>query len=160
MGIGAYLGSRTLLGDQAASQMTSAAQAQIAVLEEWTDEREQRLQLGSQRSALLDAVTDLLNAPTNSSRFRSAHDAALIELDDLRTRQGQILFSDLLITHTDGTILAATQPEWEGQITSLSMNCILTLSMMMLRSHHPPSPFSAIHPYEQAVVTTQRFSSV
>jgi GAF domain-containing protein/HAMP domain-containing protein len=102
--------------------MTSAAQAQIAVLEEWTDEREQRLQLGSQRSALLDAVTDLLNAPTNSSRFRSAHDAALIELDDLRTRQGQILFSDLLITHTDGTILAATQPEWEGQITSFLLD--------------------------------------
>jgi GAF domain-containing protein/HAMP domain-containing protein len=102
--------------------MTSAAQAQIAVLEEWTDEREQRLQLGSQRSALLDAVTDLLNAPTNSSRFRSAHDAALIELDDLRTRQGQILFSDLLITHTDGTILAATQPEWEGKITSFLLD--------------------------------------
>jgi GAF domain-containing protein/HAMP domain-containing protein len=113
-----YLRSRDLLRDQAASQMTSAAQAQIAVLEEWTDAREQRLQLGSQRSALLEAVTGLLNAPTNSSRFRNAHDAALLELDDLRSRQGQVLFSDLLIARTDGTILASTQPEWEGQISS------------------------------------------
>jgi HAMP domain-containing protein len=117
MGIGAYLRSRALLRDQAASQMTSAAQAQIAVLEEWTDEREQRLQLGSQRSALLDAVADMLNAPSNSSRFRNARNAVLIELDDLRTRQGQVLFSELLIARTDGLILAATQPEWEGQKT-------------------------------------------
>jgi HAMP domain-containing protein len=115
MGIGAYLRSRTLLRDQAASQMTSAAQAQISVLQEWAGEREQRLQLGSQRSALLSAVDDLLNAPANSTRFRSAHEAALTELSDLQTRQGQVLFSDLLIARTDGTVLASTEPDWEGQ---------------------------------------------
>jgi HAMP domain-containing protein len=118
MGIGAYLRSRDLLRDQAASQMTSAAQAQIAVLEEWTNEREQRLQLGSQRSALSDAVSDLLSAPSSSTRFRSAQDIARTELDDLRTRQGFVLFSDLLIARADGSILVATQPEWEGQISS------------------------------------------
>jgi GAF domain-containing protein/HAMP domain-containing protein len=118
MGIGAYLRSRALLRDQAASQMTSAAQAQISVLQDWTDEREQRLQLGTQRSALLAAVNDLLNAPTNSPRFRSARDAALAELEDLRIRQGQVLFSDLLIARPDGSIIVSTQSDWEGQTSS------------------------------------------
>jgi GAF domain-containing protein/HAMP domain-containing protein len=112
-----YIRSRDLLQDQAASQMTSAAQSQIAVLEAWTDEREQRLQLGSQRSALTEATTAMLNAPSNSTRFNSARDAVRIELADLRLRQGQVLFSDMLLAHVDGTILAATQTSWEGQIS-------------------------------------------
>jgi HAMP domain-containing protein len=98
--------------------MTSAAQAQITVLEEWADEREQRLQLGSQRSALLDSATDLASAPTSSTRFRSAQSIARTELADLRTRQGQVLFSNLFIARTDGTILASTQTDWEGQVSS------------------------------------------
>ncbi|TFH34903.1 MAG: hypothetical protein E4G99_08510, partial [Anaerolineales bacterium] len=61
MGIGAYLRSRALLQDQAASQMTSAAQSQIAVLQAWSAEREQRLQLGAQRSALTEATSVLLS---------------------------------------------------------------------------------------------------
>ena len=113
-----YLRSRDLLRNQAASQMTSAAQSQIAVLEAWTDEREQRLQLGSQRSALSEATSTMLSSPADSSRFRSAQESAYAELNDLRLRQGQVLFSDLLIAGRDGMILAATQSQWEGQISS------------------------------------------
>ena len=113
-----YIRSRDLLRDQAASQMTSAAQSQIAVLETWTDEREQRLQLGSQRSVLIEATATLLSAPTSSARFRSAQESALAELADLRLRQGQVLFSELVLARPDGMILVATQPEWEGQVSS------------------------------------------
>ena len=55
-----YSRSRNLLREQATDQMLSAAQAQILVLQEWASDREQRLQLGSQRSEVQQAVSDLL----------------------------------------------------------------------------------------------------
>ena len=116
MGIGAYLRSRTLLEEQATSQMASATEAQIQVLREWADGREQRLQLGSQRTALHQAAADLLSFDPQSRPFAAAQQAALAELADLRTRQGQVLFSDLLIARpSDGTVLTATREAWVGQ---------------------------------------------
>ncbi|MGB2895893.1 MAG: hypothetical protein WBB65_06990, partial [Anaerolineales bacterium] len=52
-----YFRARDLLRQQAASQMISAAQAQVQVLQEWTDISEQRLQLGSQRSTLRETAS-------------------------------------------------------------------------------------------------------
>jgi HAMP domain-containing protein len=119
MGVGAYLRSRGLLQSQATSQMVSAVQAQISVLEDWSSQREQRLQLGAQRASLREAGQTLLQTPSNSSRFRSAEEQALTDLTDLRIRQGEVLFSTLLIVrYSDGRVLAATDPAWEGQTTS------------------------------------------
>ncbi|TFH34158.1 MAG: GAF domain-containing protein, partial [Anaerolineales bacterium] len=98
------------------------------VLQAWSAEREQRLQLGAQRSALTEATSVLLSAPSNSSRFRSAQEAARAELDDLRLRQGQALFSDMLIVRPDGTILAATRTAWEGQPSSFLSNISFPIS--------------------------------
>ncbi|TFH32350.1 MAG: GAF domain-containing protein, partial [Anaerolineales bacterium] len=98
------------------------------VLQAWSAEREQRLQLGAQRSALTEATSVLLSAPSNSSRFRSAQEAARVELDDLRLRQGQALFSDMLIVRPDGTILAATRTAWEGQPSSFLSNASFPIS--------------------------------
>ncbi|MGD2059072.1 MAG: GAF domain-containing protein [Anaerolineales bacterium] len=118
MGAGAYLRSRDLLERQATSQMASAAQAQITVLEEWASVREQRLQLGSQRGALREAVETMLSENPASEQAQAAQDALLGELADLRMRQGQILFSDLAIIQAqDGTILAATNDNWPDQMT-------------------------------------------
>ncbi|MCJ7569902.1 MAG: hypothetical protein MUO58_20520, partial [Anaerolineales bacterium] len=60
-----YFRARDLLQQQAASQMVSAAQAQVQVLQEWTDISEQRLQLGSQRTTLRDAASELLRLPAS-----------------------------------------------------------------------------------------------
>ena len=115
LGVGAFLSSRNLMEDQAASQMVSAAQAQVQVLQEWTDINEQRLQLGSQRTALREAASELLRLPTSSSSYRSAQTSARSELEDLRIRQGQVLFSGMLLARSsDGTVLVSTNPEWEG----------------------------------------------
>ena len=116
LGIGAFLSSRNLMQDQAASQMVSAAQAQVQVLQEWTDTNEQRLQLGSQRTALREAASDLFRLPASSSTYRAAQNSARTELEDLRVRQGQTLFSGVLLARSsDGTVLASTNPDWEGQ---------------------------------------------
>ncbi len=120
MGIGAYLRSRNLLETQATSQMISAAEAQINVLEDWANEREQRLQLGAQRATLREAGQTLITAPRSSSLYTEASETALTELNDLRTRQGQLLFSGLaLVRVRDGTVLAATNPTWVGGTTSV-----------------------------------------
>ncbi len=116
LGIGAFLSSRTLMEDQAASQMISAAQAQVQVLQEWVDINEQRLQLGGQRTALQEAASELLRLPASSSSYRSAQSSARTELEDLRTRQGQVLFSGVLLARSsDGTVLASTNRDWEDQ---------------------------------------------
>lgn len=113
-----YFRSRALLEAQATSQMLAAAQAQIGVLEEWTGEREQRLQLGSQRAALREAGQQLFTLTQNTPRYAAARDAARAEMADLRLRQGQPLFSELvLVRGSDGMILASTKSEWEGQIS-------------------------------------------
>ena len=116
LGVGAFLNSRNLMRDQAASQMVSAAQAQVQVLQEWTDTSEQRLQLGSQRTALREAASDLFRLPASSSNYRAAQNSARTELEDLRVRQGQTLFSGVLLARSsDGTVLASTNTDWEGQ---------------------------------------------
>ncbi|MGD2161916.1 MAG: GAF domain-containing protein [Anaerolineales bacterium] len=118
MGIGAYLRSRELLERQATSQMSSAAQAQVAVLQEWADAREQRLQLGAQRSSVRNAVSTMLSEGPSSDEFQTAREALLDELSDLRLRQGQVLFSDLaIILAQDGTIIAATDDDWPDQMS-------------------------------------------
>jgi HAMP domain-containing protein len=116
MGIGAYLRSRDLLENQATSQMVSAVQAQLSVLEDWNAEREQRLQLGAQRAPLRDAGLIMLSATPGSERYRTAEEEVLAELTDLRSRQGQLLFSNLsLIRYSDGRVLASTDTGFEGQ---------------------------------------------
>ncbi|MEE8121659.1 MAG: GAF domain-containing protein [Anaerolineales bacterium] len=111
-----YFRARDLLRQQAASQMISAAQAQVQVLQEWTDISEQRLQLGSQRSALRAAASELLRLPASSSSYRAAQSSVRTELEDLRIRQGQILFSGVLLARSsDGTVLVSTNPDWEDQ---------------------------------------------
>ena len=123
MGAAAYLRSRQLLEQQATSQMSSAAQAQITVLQEWADVRQQRLQLGAQRGALRTAVETMLSESRNSSDYQSAREAATDELADLRLRQGQVLFSDLaIINANDGTILASTNASWPDEMSPNFMN--------------------------------------
>ena len=131
LGIGAFLSSRNLMQDQAASQMVSAAQAQVQVLQDWTDTSEQRLQLGSQRTALREAASDLLRLPPSSSNYRAAQNSARTELEDLRVRQGQTLFSGVLLARSsDGTVLASTNPDWEGQASpSLTLDAIDPLAL-------------------------------
>ncbi len=131
LGVGAFLSSRNLMRDQAARQMVSAAQAQVQVLQEWTNTSEQHLQLGSQRTDLREAASDLLRLPASSSNYRAAQNSARTELEDLRVRQGQTLFSGVLLARSsDGTVLASTNPDWEGQASpSLTTDAIDPLAL-------------------------------
>ncbi len=140
LGIGAFLSSRNLMQDQAASQMVSAAQAQVQVLQEWTDTSEQRLQLGSQRTALREAASDLLRLPPSSSNYRAAQNSARTELEDLRVRQGQTLFSGVLLARSsNGTVLASTNPDWEGQASpSLTLDAIDPLALATYAFYDDP----------------------
>jgi GAF domain-containing protein/HAMP domain-containing protein len=114
-----YVRARGLLEQQATSQMLAATQSQIGVLEEWTAAREQRLQLGAQRAVVRQAGGELISVSRNSSRYRELLETVRTELDDLRFRQGQVMFSDvLLVRASDGYIFAATNPAFEGQTSS------------------------------------------
>lgn len=116
MGGAAYLRTREILIDQARQQLISAAQGQAATLENWSNIRQRRLSLGSQRSALREAVAELVAAEGNDELAVEIAQTAASELVDLRTQQGVVLFSDLFVVGlTDGSILASTNESWVGQ---------------------------------------------
>lgn len=143
MGAGAYVRSRDLLESQATSQMVSAAQAQIGVLEDWAGEREQRLQLGSQRTGLREAARTLLTTPSSTSTHREAAEQAQSELNELRIRQGQLLFSGLaLVRVSDGAILTATDPAWVGATTPLLGLLPTEFNLLNTRPVHSDPIFS------------------
>jgi HAMP domain-containing protein len=123
--------------------MVSAAQAQIGVLEDWAGEREQRLQLGSQRTGLREAARTLLTTPSSTSTHREAVEQAQSELNELRIRQGQLLFSGLaLVRVSDGAILTATDPAWVGATTPLLGLLPTEFNLLNTRPVHSDPIFS------------------
>lgn len=111
LGGAAYLRSRAILESQAAAQLVTAVQSQVSTIQSWTEQREQRLLIGSQRTELSDATESMILRPNQSST-----EIARQELEELLTRQGVILFSDIAIVRAgDGEILASTNMEWEEQ---------------------------------------------
>jgi putative methionine-R-sulfoxide reductase with GAF domain/HAMP domain-containing protein len=152
LGIGAYLRSRSLLEAQASSQMTSAAQSQVGVINEWASDREERLQLGSQRSELRQAASILARSSPGSSASRQASGTALIELKDLKTRQGELLFSEMVLVRlSDGEVLASTNPDWTGEITTSVVDGIVSFSDIETNPIYNEGLFS---PKDLAFLTT------
>src|SRR3990172_601961 len=115
MGAIAYLRTRDILRQQANAQLVSAAQAQVSTLDQWARSREQRLQLGTQRKALVDEAANLMQLADVSLAPPASRETLRTELQGLQAREGEMLFSSLLVARvSDGLILASTRPEWEN----------------------------------------------
>ncbi|HET7011043.1 MAG TPA: hypothetical protein VFI11_09730, partial [Anaerolineales bacterium] len=112
MGAAAYIRARDIVVDLVYGQLSSAARSQLNTLSEWAAAREERLQLGSQRTTLRAAARRVQLAPASEE----ARQAVRSELVSLASREGSVLFSDLLIVQLqDSRVLASTRPELEGQ---------------------------------------------
>ena len=113
---GAYLRSRSILREQASAQLSSAAQAESQALTEWSQARQERLLLGSERSLLKAAAAALVSNSTAAADRQAQLEQARLELATLRTRENETFFTELfLVRLSDGAILASTTPEYEGQ---------------------------------------------
>jgi len=115
IGGGAYLRSRDLLKQQANSQMTSALQAQIESLQEWTLRRQASLYVGTVHEELGALLAEALQNPGEVSRS-----SIRAILDQLRYRKGEELFGDLCVLRvSEGTrveeVLVSTNPDHEGR---------------------------------------------
>jgi GAF domain-containing protein/HAMP domain-containing protein len=115
MGSVAYVRTRDILRQQANSQLVSAAESQASTLDQWARTREQRLQLGTQRTVLVQETGNLMHLADVSAAPQESREALRTELQNLQSRESEMLFSSLLIARTsDGLILASTRPEWEN----------------------------------------------
>jgi HAMP domain-containing protein len=133
MGTIAYLRSRALLKQQASDQLISTAQAQIQNLQEWTSIREQRLQLAAQRASLKNLLSELTGYDEFDPGYEAAKESIRFELESLRIREGQFLFSDILVASTvDDSVIVSTNPELEGG--QLPMLADQRLSLQTLES--------------------------
>jgi len=112
-----YIRSRDILVSQATEQLQSALQSESQTVQEWVTAREERLLLGSQRAALRSTMLSLLNTRMGSQTFQYAQDNIRTILIDLQEQDGQQLYSDLIVVKaSDGSILTATDQDWEEEI--------------------------------------------
>jgi GAF domain-containing protein/HAMP domain-containing protein len=146
-----YQRSRNILRQQAVDQLTTAAQAQVRVLEEWTAIREQRIQLGSQRTALIDPLSQLLPASSSSIGLDDVRTEARSQLASLKTREGQGMFVDLLAVRlSDSVVIASTTLGWEGkQLPLLSQNLFEIENLGSLPIYND----SLLNPENVAIIT-------
>jgi GAF domain-containing protein/HAMP domain-containing protein len=119
MGGAAYIRSRDILRSNINQQLSTAAQQEFQTLSAWALNREERLQLGSQRSALRDAARDLMLNP-DSSQLQAA---VRSELEALMASEGTQLFSAMMVVRReDASILASTVPDMETREFSALSN--------------------------------------
>jgi len=112
MGGAAYLRSRDILRARVNQQLSTAAQQEFQTLTEWASAREERVQIGSQRSELKAAAQALQLNPASDQ----AKAAVRTQLEGLMTSEGTQLFSAMmLLRREDAWILASTVPELENR---------------------------------------------
>ena len=114
-----YLRSRDILANQAEAQLTSAAASQATRLLEWSETREQRLQLGSQLSSLREPLGSLLHQDLDADARAETLASTREQLEALRTSEGQVLFTEAVVLDpATGSIVVSTEQSWEGQSVS------------------------------------------
>ncbi len=110
-----YLRSRQILETQAADQLSLITQSQVSRMHAWGALRTERLQIGAQREALKASISVLLQTGTDQPQAEEARQVARAELEGLKSAEGQVYFSDILVAGTrGGNILVSTNPAWEG----------------------------------------------
>jgi HAMP domain-containing protein/putative methionine-R-sulfoxide reductase with GAF domain len=128
IGATGYLRSRQILADQAEAQLTNVTTSQANLLADWAQERQQRLQLGSQLAALRDPLGHLLHDNPGPAERQALVDSLDPQLEGLRSSEGQVLFSQVLVMDpTNGQIVAATRGDWIGQAIDPALRSDLSM---------------------------------
>ncbi len=116
MGGAAYLRARSTLQAQVRAEMTSAVESQVQALESWAALRQQHIVLASQSTALSQLTIQMLPLREGSRALQALRDETRQQLTALRSRAGEVVFSDLLLVRaSDGRVLASSNAAYEGQ---------------------------------------------
>ena len=110
----AYLRSRTLLRAQVVGQMQAQLKDQIGRLDLTVKTKEIRLDRvarGPDRAAQLEAA---IQNGSRSPGFATLRQDLSRELRAVNPDAGRATFSEYFIAGTDGTVVMASKPEWEG----------------------------------------------
>lgn len=123
-----YLRSRQILANQAEAQLTNVTASQANLLSDWAQERQQRLQLGSQLAALRDPLGHLLHDNPDDAERQGLLEQLSPQLEGLRSSEGQVLFSQVLVMDpTNGQVVASTRDDWVGQAIDPSLRSSLSM---------------------------------
>ncbi|MGA9531878.1 MAG: GAF domain-containing protein [Anaerolineales bacterium] len=123
-----YLRSRQILANQAEAQLTNVTASQANLLTDWAQERQQRLQLGSQLAALRDPLGHLLHDNPDQPERQALLDLLTPQLDSLRSSEGRVLFSQVLVMDpTSGQIVTSTRSDWVGQTINTDLRTNLSM---------------------------------
>lgn len=122
MGLVTYLQSRAVLAREAAAQLEGAAAAQGLRIQEWVEARESWLKVrGVERLELIQAL-EAYAAARNAGEREAAVEILREELAEIRSRENEIVFSEVLLVDTsDGRVIASTQRRNEGTTLSLDL---------------------------------------
>ena len=140
LGGAAYLRARSILEQQAVSQLANDVHAQGLTLQQWAVDRRQFIQLASTRLVLRTPLTAMLAASPSSTAYTTNRELVRSALRGMLTQEGEILFSDAILVHfPDGVVLAATNPEMEGQtLPAVQSGAISTTAIETRRIYDDP----------------------
>ncbi len=125
----AYLRARALLREQVHTEMTTATRSQMALLSNWSVDRQQQLTLAATRPELRSLLTSAERLAPSGRLSETVRENLRTQLTELRSQSGEIMFSDLLAARAeDGLILSATVPAWEGQVFPALANGTISAS--------------------------------
>ncbi|MEX0788620.1 MAG: hypothetical protein WD040_07460, partial [Anaerolineales bacterium] len=152
LGGAVYFRSRALLKTQAASQLTTTAQAKLRPLLDRTDTLELRMELGAQNPALRQATEALLRRPSSSQDYRQALETARTAIAALEVSETQRQFTQVLLARaSDGVVLASTESTWVGlPLPSVAQGLLPSDSTVTLPLFDDP----ILGPGELALVTS------
>jgi HAMP domain-containing protein/putative methionine-R-sulfoxide reductase with GAF domain len=142
MGGAAYLRAQELVRQQVVSRLSTAAVADTRELQAWILAREERLNLTVQSAAMRQAIDATLAGGPSESLLSS--------LAPLTTGE-QALFSEVMLTGADATVVSATDQAKEGAVLSALQNGTLSpLAIVTIPTNDDPQ----LSPGSFALVTS------
>ncbi len=153
----AYLRARTLLRDQLFSQMQAQLTTQLTQMDLVIKTKEIRLDRIARSS---DFATDyqvfLQNSP-GSDQFSSVRDSLASSMQATNPQSGQATFNQFFVMRADGTIQAASKPQWEG--VSLRDNPIYKKLDGADHQSFTTYDFSPLYPAQLVLLTVSQYRS-
>ncbi|KAA3643466.1 MAG: GAF domain-containing protein [Chloroflexi bacterium] len=114
MGTAAYFQARSLLLNQANSQLISQHQNHIDELERWELIKRVRLARFINYQAFETGGTRVLSIPPTDPAFADARETALEALQQINQTSDTAIFNNFIIVNDNGRIIASTVRDWEG----------------------------------------------
>jgi GAF domain-containing protein/HAMP domain-containing protein len=155
MGGVTYLRARSVIQGQINTQLNANLEALTVDFDKWLTTKLIRMDLAVRRPQFIEALNQVIAFQnTGDNNYDATRQVVLDELQAIKEQGEELLFKSFFITLPDGTIIIASQPDWEMQnIADSSFFKILAKEVGSMVVYDPTQSFDE----ETFVVTSIPF---